>query len=411
MAVAAGRRRLRVSSTASPTDDLLRWRREFPILERTVHLINHSLGAMPRAVYDHLREYADVWASRGIRAWAEGWWEMPVTVGDLVGRIIGAGSGQVVIHQNVSVCQSVILSCFDFAGRRNKIVASDLDFPTVLYVHQAQLHRGARLELVKSEDGMTIPMERFLGAIDEETLLVPISHVLFRSGTIVDIPAIVERAQRVGALVILDAYQSAGTVPLDVGALGVDFAVGGSVKWLCGGPGAAYLYVRPDLVGDLRPTVTGWMAHAHPFDFELPPLRYADGMFRFLHGTPHVPALYAARAGYEIIQAVGVEKIRAKSIRQTSRLVELARAEGWRINSPLGAQERGGMVVVDVPHGAQVTKELIAREFLVDYRPGGGIRISPHFYTTDEEIEQVVREIREILETGASRRHERGSDF
>lgn len=392
-------------------DDLLRWRSEFPILERTVHLINHSLGAMPRGVYERLREYAEVWATRGIRAWAEGWWEMPRSVGDLAARIIGARPGQVVMHQNVSVCQSVILSCFDFAGRRNKIVAADLDFPTVLYVHQAQTRRGARLEVVKSEDGMTIPMERFLDAIDEETLLVPISHVLFRSGAIVDIPAIVERARKVGALVILDCYQSAGTVPLDVSALGVEFAVGGSVKWLCGGPGAAYLYVRPDLAQRLEPTVTGWMAHSHPFDFEPPPLRYAEGMFRFLHGTPHVPALYAARTGYEIIHAVGVDRIRAKSIRQTARLMELARAEGWRLNSPARPAERGGMVVVDVPHGAQVTRELVARDFLVDYRPGGGIRISPHFYTSDDEIERVIHEIREILETGAHRRHAEGSAF
>jgi kynureninase len=392
-------------------DDLLRWRGEFPILERTVHLINHSLGAMPRGVYDHLREYAETWATRGIRAWAEGWWEMPRTVGDLAGAIIGAGPGQVVIHQNVSVCQSVILSCFDFAGRRNKIVVSDLDFPTVLYIHQAQTRRGARLELVKSEDGMTIPLERFLDAIDEETLLVPVSHVLFRSGAIVDVQAIVERAHRVGALVILDCYQSAGTVPVDVSALNADFAVGGSVKWLCGGPGAAYLYVRPDLAPRLEPTLTGWMAHAHPFDFEPPPLRYADGIYRFLHGTPHIPALYAARAGYEIIRAVGVERIRAKSVRQTARLVELAQAEGWRVNSPLASEERGGMVVLDIPHGAQVTRELVAREFLVDYRPGGGVRVSPHFYTTDEEIEQVIREIRQILETGAYRRHAEGSNF
>ena len=392
-------------------DDLTRWRSEFPILERTVHLINHSLGAMPRGVYDRLREYAEVWATRGIRAWAEGWWEMPRSVGDLVGRIIGAEPGRVVMHQNVSVCQSVILSCFDFAGRRNKIVAADLDFPTVLYVHQAQTRRGARLEVVKSDDGMTIPMERFLDAIDEETLLVPISHVLFRSGAIVDIPAIVERARKVGALVILDCYQSAGTVPVDVSALGVEFAVGGSVKWLCGGPGAAYLYVRSDLAPRLEPTVTGWMAHAHPFEFEPPPLHYAEGMFRFLHGTPHVPALYAARTGYEIIHAVGVDRIRAKSIRQTSRLMELARAEGWRLNSPARPEERGGMVVVDVPHGAQVTRELVARDFLVDYRPGGGIRISPHFYTSDDEIERVIHEIREILETGAHGRHAEGSAF
>jgi len=366
---------------------------------------------MPRGVYDRLREFADVWATRGIRAWAEGWWKMPGTVGDMVGGIIGAAPGQVVMHQNVSVCQSVILSCFDFSGKRNKIVAAELDFPTVLYVHQAQSRRGARLELVRSEDGMTIPMERLLSAIDEQTLVVPISHVLFRSGTIVDIPSIVKRAHGVGALVILDCYQSAGTVPVDVRALDVDFAVGGSVKWLCGGPGTAYLYVKPELASRLEPMATGWMAHERPFDFEAPPIRYAEGAFRFLSGTPHIPALYAARSGYEIINQVGVQRIREKSMRQTSRLVELAQAEGWRVNSPLKTEERGGMVVVDVPHGSQVTKELVAREFLLDYRPGGGIRISPHFYTEDAEVEAVVQEIRLILESGAYARHESGSAF
>jgi len=394
-------------------DELLKWRSEFPILGKTTYMISHSLGAMPARVYDRLREFADVWATRGVRAWAEGWWEMPVTVGDLVGQIIGAGPGEVVMHQNVSICQSLICSCFDFAPPHNKIVYQSLDFPSVIYVYEAQRRRGARLAVVESDDGMTIPMEKMLAAIDKETLLVPISHVLFKSAYLQDARAIVDRAHAVGALVVLDCYQSAGTVPIDVKALNVDFVVGGSVKWLCGGPGAGYLYVRPDLRGRLEPTVTGWMAHREPFAFEAGPINYAPNAFRLLHGTPHVPALYSARSGYEIILEVGVERIRAKSQRQTQRLIALAVERGLRVTSPRDPTRRGGTVTIDVEHGPAVTQELIRREVLVDYRPGAGIRVSPHFYTTDEEVEYTVAQIAEIVETKAYTQHlnRRGADF
>jgi kynureninase len=394
-------------------DELLKWRSEFPILGKTTYMISHSLGAMPARVYDRLREFADTWATRGVRAWAEGWWEMPLTVGDLVGRIIGAGPGQVVMHQNVSVCQSLICSCFDFAPPRNKIVYESLDFPSVIYVYEAQERRGARMVVVESEDGMTVPIDRLLAAIDEQTLLVPISHVLFKSAFLQDARAIINRAHAVGAMVVLDVYQSAGTVPIDVKALNVDFVVGGSVKWLCGGPGAGYLYVRPDLRDMLKPTVTGWMAHREPFTFETGAIDYAPNAFRLLHGTPHVPALYAARSGYEIILEVGVERIRAKSQRQTQRLIELAEARGLRVTSPRDPARRGGTVTIDAEHGPAVTKELVRREVLVDYRPGAGVRVSPHFYTTDEELERTVAEIAQIVETRAYQQHlgQRGADF
>ncbi len=386
-------------------DELLKWRSEFPILGKTTYMISHSLGAMPARVYDRLREFADTWATRGVRAWAEGWWEMPVAVGDLVGRILGAGPGEVVMHQNVSICQSLICSCFDFAPPRNKIVYQSLDFPSVIYVYEAQRRRGARIAVVESDDGMTVPIEKMLAAIDEETLLVPVSHVLFKSAYLQDAKAIVDRAHAVGALVVLDCYQSAGTVPIDVKALNVDFVVGGSVKWLCGGPGAGYLYARPDLRNRLEPTVTGWMAHREPFAFEAGAIEYAHNAFRLLHGTPHVPALYAARSGYEIILEIGVERIRAKSQRQTQRLIALAEERALRVTSPKDPAKRGGTVTIDVPHGPAVTAELIRREVLVDYRPGAGIRVSPHFYTTDEEVERTVAEIAQILETHAYTRH------
>ena len=389
------------------TDELLQWRREFPILEKTVYLISHSLGAMPRATFDRLHQYADVWATRGVRAWAEGWWDMPLTVGDEVASIIGADKGTTVMHQNVSVCQSLILSCFKPQMKRNKIVYSELEFPSVKYVYEAHARGGSfRIEKVKSDDGTTVPLERMLAAIDEETLLVPISHVLFKSAFLQDARAITERAHEVGALVVLDTYQSAGTVPFSVKDLDVDFATGGSVKWLCGGPGAGYLYVAPRLHEKLEPKVTGWMAHEAPFAFEAAPIRYAPGVARFLHGSPAIPALYAAQSGYKIINQISVEKIRAKSVRQTTRLIGMLEAEGFSVTSPRDSARRGGTITVNVEHAAAVTKELIKREIIVDYRPGAGIRVSPHFYTKDEELEIIVREIRDIINTRAYSAHE-----
>jgi kynureninase len=391
------------------TDELLEWRREFPILEGATYLISHSLGAMPRRAHERLQAYADTWATRGVRAWAEGWWEMPLTVGDEVARIIGADAGTVAMHQNVSVCQSLILSCFDTTPetRRNKIVYSELEFPSVMYVYEAHARDGRfRIHKVKSEDGVTAPLEATLAAIDEETLLVPVSHVLFKSASLQDARAITRRAHEVGALVVLDTYQSAGTVPFSVKDLDVDFCTGGSVKWLCGGPGAGYLYVAPRLRQTLEPKVTGWMAHAAPFSFEDGPIQYAEGAARFLHGSPAVPALYAAESGYKIINEIGVEKIREKSVRQTQRLIELAEEAGFRVTSPRDPARRGGTITVAADHAPAVTRELIRREFIVDYRPGAGIRISPHFYTKDEELELVVREMRRILDTRAYAAHE-----
>lgn len=383
-------------------DDLLQWRPEFPILDQAVYLISHSLGAMPRATYDRLHEYADLWATRGVRAWAEGWWEMPVTVGNEVGRIIGADPETVVMHQNVSICQSLILSCFlplPENSKRRKIVYSELNFPSVMYVYEAHARaHGLRIETVKSDDGITVPLERMLFAIDEETLLVPISHVLFKSAFLQDAKAIIERAHEVGAMVMLDTYQSAGTVPFNVKELNVDFATGGSVKWLCGGPGAGYLYVRPDLIDRLEPQTTGWMAHEEPFAFASE-LRYAPNVTRFLHGSPAIPALYAAQSGYEVINQIGVEKIRAKSLRQTQRLVELAVEAGFRVTSPPNPAQRGGTIAVWDDNAAAITKELVRREFIVDYRPGAGVRISPHFYTKDEELDLVIEEMKEIRDS------------
>ncbi len=396
------------------TDELLKWRSEFPILEKTVYLISHSLGAMPRETYDRLHEYASVWATRGVRAWAEGWWDMPVTVGNDVARIIGADEGTVAMHQNVSICQSLILSCFlplPENSKRRKIVYSELNFPSVMYVYDAHARdHGLRIDLVKSDDGITVPLERMLAAIDEDTLLVPISHVLYKSAFLQDAQAIIERAHEVGARVILDVYQSAGTVPFNVKELNVDFATGGSVKWLCGGPGAGYLYVRPNLIDRLEPKTTGWMAHEHPFAFETE-MHYAPNITRFLHGSPAIPALYAAKSGYRIINEIGVAAIREKSVRQTEALIALAEEAGFRVTSPRDPAQRGGTITVWDDNAAAITKELIRREFIVDYRPGAGVRISPHFYTKDEELELVIAEMKKIRDHQEYQAEQAGAAF
>jgi kynureninase len=259
---------------------------------------------------------------------------------------------------------------------------------------------------VKSEDGITVPLDRMLAAIDEETLLVPLSHVVFKSGSVQDVAAVVRRAHEVGALVVADLYQSAGTVPVDVSAWDVDFATGGSVKWLCGGPGAGYLYVAPRLARSLEPRITGWMAHEHPFDFATGQVDYAPDATRFLHGTPAVPALYAAGPGYRIVTQIGVAAIRRKSERQVQMILDLARARGIAPRAAATAAERGGMVILDVDHGEAVTRELLRREILVDYRPGAGIRLSPHFYTTDDELRHAIDSIAAIRDSGAYRQHE-----
>jgi kynureninase len=375
---------------------LTEYRDRFPILRETTYLINHSLGAMPAAAEERLLEYARTWRERGIRAWAEGWWELPLTVGDQIGRIIGAPPGSTVMHQNVAIAEAVILSSFrPVDPGRNRVVYEEGNFPSVRYLYQAQ----PELDAVVVPDDAAI-----VEAIDERTLLVPITHVLFKTGEIQDVVAIVRRAHEVGAHVVLDAYQSAGIVPLDVTELNVDFAVGGSVKWLCGGPGNGWLYVRPDLAEVLEPTFVGWQAHARPFGFE-PELEYAQGAARFLTGTPNVPAHYAGTAGYDLIEEIGVDRIRENSLRQTTLLIDLLDDAGFEIASPRDPERRGGTVTVRTPEFEAVHRELAERRILCDFRPDVGLRLGPHYYNTEDELRSTVAQIAEIVETGAYERH------
>jgi kynureninase len=376
--------------------DLLDYRSEFPILEHTTYLASHTLGPMPRQAAERLAEFAAMWAERGIRAWAEGWWEAPMRVGDQIGRIVGAPPGSTVMHQNVAIAEAVALSCFRPPDPpRNRVVYERGNFPSVRYLYQAQ----PDLEVVVCEHDAEIVEQ-----LDERTLLVPISHVLYKDSEIQDVEPIVRRAHEVGAHVILDCYQSAGIVPLDVTALGVDFAVGGSVKWLCGGPGNGWLYVRPDLAERLLPTYTGWQAHERPFAFE-ETMEYAAGAARFLTGTPNPAAHYAGTAGYDLIEEIGVPRIRERSLHQTQLLIELADEAGFEMHSTRDPARRGGAVIVNVPDAAAVYAELEERNVLCDFRPGAGIRIGPHFFTTDDELRLVIAQIAEIIETGAFARH------
>jgi kynureninase len=376
--------------------ELTDYRDRFPILEHTTYLINHSLGAMPAEAETRLRRYAQEWATRGARAWGEGWWATPVTVGDQIGRIIGAPAGSTVMHQNVTVAEAIVLSCFSFAPPRNRIVFEAGLFPSVRYVQQAMERLGA--EVVVCDDA-----EAVIEEIDERTLLVPVSHVLFKTAEIQPVERIAERAREMGAFVCLDAYQSAGAVPLDVTALGVEFAVGGSVKWLCGGPGAGWLYVRSDVAERLEPAYAGWQAHARPFAFETE-MEYAAGAARFLTGTPNVPALYAATAGYDLIEEIGVDRIRANSMRQTAFLLDLVDEAGFESDSPRDPERRGGSVSFRVPEFQAVHRELAERQIICDYRPDTGLRFGPHYFTTDDELRFAVSQAAEIVASGA---HER----
>ena len=382
-------------------DPLLAYRAEFPILERCCYLVSNSLGAMPRGVPERLAEYVDAWAERGVRAWADGWWEMPVKVGDEIAPLLGAGAGEVAMVPTVTLAQVSVLTALDYTPARDAVVMTALDFPSVRYaIEQMAPRLGARVVVVPGEDGVTVDVDRLCAAIDERTRLVAISHVLFRSASILDVHRICAHAHAMGAVVSLDAYHAVGVIPVDVRAIGCDFLSGGVLKWLCGGPGGCFLWASPEMSARYAPALTGWQAHAHPFAFA-DQMDYASGAWRWLGGTPVVPALYTALEGPRLLRRAGIGAVRAKSVHQTARLIELADARGYPVSAPRDAARRGGTVAFDTPHAAEVARALLARDVVIDYRPGAGIRVAPHFYTSDDEIERVVGEIDDILRTGA----------
>jgi kynureninase len=380
------------------TDDFERWRAEFPILSSTVYMISNSLGAMPRRTADSLAEYAGTWATRGVRAWEERWWEMAREVGDKIGAIIGAPAGSVSMHENVTTAAMVALGCVQPDRRRNRIVCLAADFPSTIYLYRAQEAFGFELTVVAADADFTVPLDRLLAAIDERTAFVSFSHVLFKSSYIMDAAAVAARARERGALVLLDGYQSAGIIPVDVTALGVDFFVGGCLKWLCGGPGTAFLYTRPALLRTAQPRFTGWFSHRNPFAFDTGLIDPRDDAMRMMNGTPSIPAYYAALPGLEIIAEVGVERIRARSKQMTARIFELADRYGFPSIAARDPEKLAGTVAVNPPDALYVSRALKARDFVVDFRPGVGIRISPHFYNTADELDRLMAEMARIVE-------------
>ena len=385
-------------------DPLLAFREEFPILEKTNYLVSNSLGPMPRTVPEKLAEYARDWGELGVKAWTRGWWERPVETGNEIAPLINAAEGEVVMMPNVTIAQTAVLSAIDFPKERDTVVMTELDFPSVRYAYAEMAERfGARVVVVRSEDGLTIDCDKLLAAIDERTRIVAVSHVLFRSAYLMDADAICRRAHEMGALVSLDSFHAVGIVPVDVKRSNVDFLTGGALKWLCGGPGACFLYISPSVRDKLKPALTGWQAHSRPFAFE-ETMEYTSGAFRWLNGTPVIPALYAAAEGPKILRRAGITAIREKSLRLTSQLIELADERGYAVNAPRDPAQRGGTVAVDVPHSYEVTQHLLSRNILVDYRVGAGIRIAPHFFTREEELDEAVYEIDRSLESGSWQR-------
>lgn len=390
-----------------PESRLLELRKEFPILETSNYLVSNSLGAMPRSVSERLKEYTDDWSTLGVRAWADSWWERPVSVGDEIAPLINAPAGRVAMQPNVTIAQSAILSSLDFSGERDTVIMTELDFPSVRYAYEELARKfGARVVVIPSEDGISIDHDVLLNAIDERTRLVSISHVLFKSAYIMDADRICAHAHRMGALVSLDAYHSVGIIPVDVQRSGVDFLTGGVLKWLCGGPGGAFLYASEraeDFLskgqGPHGPAITGWQAHQRPFGFEQQ-MDYAGGAWKWLTGTPAIPILYLAAEGSRIIRQAGIDNVRAKSLRQTQMLIEMADSRGYKVHAPRDPERRGGTVAFDVPHGFEVAQYLLSQQIIVDFRVGAGIRIAPHFYTTDEEIIGCVEAIDHCIESG-----------
>ncbi|HEV8139391.1 MAG TPA: aminotransferase class V-fold PLP-dependent enzyme [Pyrinomonadaceae bacterium] len=383
----------------SSESQINRRREEFPTLTSGIHLLSHSLGPVPRATRDSMLAFYDAWEHHTSEdAWAKSWWEMSAHVGDRIATILGGARGSVQVQPNASIALSSVLSCFDFTStKRTKIVASGLDFPSMRYILDAQTPMGARVETVASDDGVTTPTERILAAIDDGTALVALSQVSFRSSYRIDVEPIVERAHKHGALVLLDVYQSAGVVPLKASGWGVDFLIGGTIKWLCGGPACGYLYVRPDLQGQLQPKLTGWVAHSTPFDFAPPPISYDNSVRRFAQGTPSIPALYSVLPGLQIIKEVGVERCRTESERRTEWMIEFALERGWKVNSPRDVNQRGGSVMIYVDDGPGMVQRLNERGVFVDCRPGVGLRMSPHFFNTDEEVKEAMEILAEVM--------------
>jgi kynureninase len=382
----------------SALDPLLAWRTRFPSVETVLHFASHTLGAMPAEAESALLEYTTTWAGRGIRAWEERWMRVPAELAGSIEQLIQAEPGTVSLHANVTMAQAVALSCLQFDPARNRVVCTAEDFPSVLYLYEGLERRGAEIVRVPARDGRRIDEADLLAAIDARTALVAASHVLFRTSQLLDLGPVLAKARAVGALSMVDAYQSVGIVDVDVRSLAPDFLTGGSIKWLCGGPGVGYLYVSPRVHAQLHPALTGWFGHDTPFAFDPGPMRLHAGERRFWNGTPCIPAHCAAKPGAAIAAEIGGEALRDKSLRLTGRLIALADEHGLDVGSPREPARRGGTVCLEVPNAEKVCARLLAEDVLLDFRPGVGLRLAPHHYTRDDEVDEVMRRVRRAVD-------------
>jgi kynureninase len=378
--------------------DLESYRAEFPVLERKAYLISASLGPISNRSRAYLDGYVDAWASKGApdHVWFEDIFPRMAALKSSFAGLARCDPDELAITTNISVAISTIASALDF-GERNKVVMSALDFPTDGHVWLAQGKRGVEIEWLRSPDGMTIPLEEFDRAIDERTAVVMVNRVLYRSSAIVDAKEVCRIAHERGALSFVDDYHGIGIVPLDLHDLGCDVYAAGSLKWLCGGPGLVFLYVRRDLIPDLEPLVTGWFAQAEPFSFELDRLEYHPTARRFEHGTPPAPVYFIAQGGLDVITEVTPGRIRARQGELQDHLIARADELGLPVRTPRDRTARGGVVNVGVgPEAGKICHALLERDVSTDYR-GDGLRISPHFFNTEADIDRCFEELRALL--------------
>lgn len=370
------------------------WTQRFPILGRTTYLASHTLGAVPAATKQALADYHREWDELGIRAWSGPWWETVLDFSARLERLLGAPAGTVVHMQNATRAMAAVASCFDYQGERNRVVLTDLEFTTFYPFWGAQQRLGAELVVVESDDGVTVDPERIADAVDDRTLLVATCHAYFRSGALQDLGPIVKAAKQAGAYTLIDGYQVVGAVPVDVGSLGVDFYVGGSHKYLSGGPGAGYLYVREGLIPDLRPRLTGWFGMEDPFAFvrDTTGDTLNEGVFRFLDGTPNVPAMVAAREGLKVVETVGLDTIRRLSVERTRRIVDWAEDADIQVRTPTDPERRSGMLCLQFDASEATAQRLVDKDVLVDWRPDCGLRMAPHYYNSEDDVDRFVEE-------------------
>jgi kynureninase len=378
--------------------DVQGYRDEFPVLRRKAYLISASLGPVSTRARRYLDEYVDVWEAEGAPdpVWMDHIFPQMRRLKDTFGSMVGADGDELAITVNVSLALAAVMSCVDFS-KRKKIVLSELDFPTDGHVSLAHRRRGAEVMFLKSSDGLTVPLEAYRAAIDEDTALVIVNRVLYRTSSLLDAKEICRMAREVGAWSIVDDFHGAGIVPVDVHDLGCDFYTTGVLKWLCGGPGLSFLYARRELLSTLEPLVTGWFATRDPFSFDLQNLDYHASARRLEHGTPAAPIAFLAQGGLDIITEVGPAAIRERQQDLIEYLMAGADRAGLPVRTPRDRNTRGGMVNIGVGQEAEkVCHALLERDVCTDYR-GDGIRVSPHFFNTEEDIDRLFVALREIL--------------